>query len=258
LHDASGSVSVAGYGLTPLIYNGLQEIESSMVGVNPETGLKEIFNVPYTQFVKVDLRYIASIYISNRRSLAFRALAGHGWPRGNSPSLPYEQAFFAGGSNDIRAFQARTMAPGSVKTYADSNSTETQIGDMRFEANFEYRFQMTPMLEGALFADAGNIWNRRKEGVDTNDPSVIKWSSWREIALGVGYGIRADFDFLIVRLDLSWALHNPHLPAGERWWLSGEKTEYKSYFDYDPDTGEYEDYELPHPLRFNFGIGYPF
>jgi hypothetical protein len=62
----------------------------------------------------------------------------------------------------------------------------------------------------------------------------------------------------VVRLDLAWALHNPHLPAGERWWLTGDKTSYKSYFEYNESTGEYIDYELPHPLRFNFGIGYPF
>ena len=258
LHDVTASVDVSGWMFTPLIYNGLESLGASFTAVNAETGLKEFYGVPYTEFLKLDLQYIASIHISQQRNLVFRALAGYGLATGNSPSLPYEKAFFAGGSNDIRAFQARTMAPGSVKTYADSNSTETQIGDMRFELNAEWRFQMTSMLEGAWFVDAGNIWNRQKEGIDADDPSVFKLDSWREIAVGVGYGIRADFDFLVVRLDLAWALHNPHLPAGERWWLTGDKTSYKSYFEYNETTGEYIDYELPHPLRFNFGIGYPF
>lgn len=258
LHDITASFDVSGWMLTPLIYSGAESLGAGFATINPETGLKEFFNVPYTQFLKLDIQYIASIHVSEQRNLVFRALAGYGYATGNSPSLPYEKAFFAGGSNDIRAFQARTMAPGSVKTYADSNSTETQIGDIRFELNAEWRFQMTSMLEGAWFVDAGNIWNRQKEGVDADDPSVLKLSSWREIAVGVGYGIRADFDFLVVRLDLAWALHNPHLPEGERWWLSGDKTAYKSYFEYDEVTGKYIDYELPHPLRFNFGIGYPF
>lgn len=191
--------------------------------------------------------------------MVFRTMAGMGFASGNSPSLPYEQAFFAGGSNDIRAFEARTMAPGSTKTYADSNSTKTQIGDTRFEANAEWRFEMTSLLEGAIFVDAGNIWNLRKGTVAADDPSVLKPESWREIAIGIGYGFRADFDFLIVRLDLSFALHNPHLPAGERWWLE-PKTTYASeiYFEKNPETNKLINYKSPHPLRFNFGIGYPF
>ena len=106
--------------------------------------------------------------------------------------------------------------------------------------------------------DAGNIWNLKREGVVSDPSTLLKSSSWREIALGVGYGFRADFDFLIIRIDLAFALHNPHLPEGERWWLSG-KADYKNYFKTD---SEFPDkiigYENPHPLRINFGIGYPF
>ncbi|WP_066757957.1 translocation and assembly module lipoprotein TamL [Crocinitomix algicola] len=255
LHDLTFTGSMSGKALTPVIYDGLASANSSVTDVN-ENGLKEMFGVPYTEFWKIEGQYIANQYINPKHRMAYRAIAGIGIASGNSPSLPYEQAFFAGGSNDIRAFSARTMAPGSYKAYADSNATLTQIGDMKLEANVEWRFEMTELLEGALFVDAGNIWNLRRDTISADAPSVFKPTFYKEIAIGTGFGIRADFDFLIVRLDLSFALHNPHLPEGERWAFT-DKTVYKSYFQ-DPDSGELINYERPHWPRINFGIGYPF
>lgn len=255
LHNVIASVDISGKMLTPVIYNGLSAANFTGVSTG-SNGLKQLFGVPYTEFIKFDIQYVASQYINRKHKMVYRVMAGMGFASGNSPSMPYEQAFFAGGSNDIRAFQARTMAPGSYRAYADSNATLTQIGDTRFEANLEWRFEMTELLHGAVFVDAGNIWNLRKDTISPLAPSVLKPTSWREIAVGIGYGVRADFDFLIVRVDLSWALHNPHLPEGERWWL-GPKTEYQNYFK-DPETGELKNYESPHGLRLNFGIGYPF
>lgn len=243
--------------LTPLIYKGLDNLNFSGVSENAD-GLREFFGVPYTQFVKLDAQYIGSIEINRKQKFVYRTLAGVGKAWGNSPSLPYEQAFFSGGSNDIRAFKARTMAPGSYKTYADTNSTLTQIADTRFEVNLEWRFEMTSLIDGAVFLDAGNIWNLKRKDVVSDPSTLLKASSWREVALGIGYGFRADFDFLIIRIDLAFALHNPHLPEGERWWLSG-KADYKNYFKTDPEKpNTLINYESPHPLRLNFGIGYPF
>lgn len=242
---------------TPWIYKALDATNSSVVSLS-DNGLRQFFGVPYTQFVKLDAQYIGSIEINRKQKFVYRTLAGIGKAWGNSPSLPYEQAFFAGGSNDIRAFKARTMAPGSYKTYADTNSTLTQIGDTRFEINLEWRFEMTSLLDGAVFVDMGNIWNLKRPGVVSDVSTLLKPSSYKEIAIGVGYGIRADFDFLIIRIDLAFALHNPHLPEGERWWTSG-KSEYQSYFKTDPEfPDKLINYENPHPLRLNFGIGYPF
>lgn len=255
LHDIVASFDFSGCMLTPLIYGGLNAVGFNQVGVNAN-GLKDFFGVPFTQFIKFDIQYVGSMYINKKHKIVYRTLAGMGFAFLNSPSMPYEQSFFAGGSNDIRAFTARTMAPGSYKTYADPNATITQIGDTRFEVNLEWRFEMTQLFEGAVFVDAGNIWNIRKDTISPLDPTVLKLSSWREIAIGVGYGVRMDLDFLILRLDLSFALHNPHLPAGERWFLSS-KEEYLTYFT-NPETGKVEGYELPHALRFNLGIGYPF
>ncbi len=255
LHDIVASVDLSGFLLTPLIYNGLEN-SSGQVGLNLDS-LKSFFNVPYTQFLKFDLQYILSQYLNKKNKFVFRAIAGAGFASGNSLSLPYEQAFFAGGSNDLRAFQARTVAPGTVQTYADNNATTTQIGDLKLETNLEWRFKMTSLFEGAVFADIGNIWNIAYDGEDVNAPGIFQFDRfYKELSIGLGYGLRADLDFLIVRLDLAFALHDPHLPEGERWWLS-DKTEYRSFFDVDIN-GDLVDFISPHPLQFNFGIGYPF
>lgn len=220
-------------------------------------GQRLSFGVPYTQFFKVDLRYSNNIYINKKNNIVNRLMVGFVIPFGNSISVPYEQSFIAGGSNDIRAFKARTMAPGSTQTYLDSNATTTQIGDMRIETNIEWRFEMTSLLEGALFVDIGNIWDIAKKEQDATEPKFFQFSNfYKEVAVGPGAGIRADFDFLIVRVDVAFPLHNPHLPAGERW-LFNEKPIYKSHFT-NPETGKLEKYKSPHLLNFNFGIGYPF
>lgn len=255
LHNVIASLDISGKMLTPLIYNGLEAVGFSQATLDTD-GLKNIFGIPYTEFIKFDIQYVASWYINRKHKIVFRTMAGMGIASGNSPSLPYEQAFFAGGSNDIRAFNSQEMAPGSVKVYADPNATVTQIGDTRFEGNVEWRFEMTSLLEGALFVDAGNIWNLSSDVYPADHPSVLKSTSYKEVAIGVGYGIRADFDFLIVRLDASFALHNPHLPEGERWWLSA-KDNYQTYFKTDA-AGKLVNYLPPHRLNFNFGIGYPF
>lgn len=254
LHDITLTGSASGKALTPFLYDFVNAVAPNSAGVN-ENGLREMFGVPYTEFWKIEGQYIANQYINPKNRIAYRAIAGIGIAGGNSPSLPYEQAFFGGGSNDIRAFDARTMAPGSYKTYADEDATLTQIGDMKLEGNVEWRFELTQMLEGALFVDAGNIWNLRRDTIPADAPSVFKPEFYKEIALGTGFGIRADFDFLIIRLDVAFAAHNPHLPEGERW-IFTDKTEYKTYFT--GDDGALEGYRNPHWPKFRFGIGYPF
>ena len=241
--------------------------------LSPE-GLKRIFGVPFSQFIKIDNQYIFNWKINKKNKIATRVLAGVGWAYGNSPSLPYEQSFFAGGANDMRAFDARTMAPGSIRVYEDSTATTTQIGDMRLEWNLEYRFSLTSILEGALFVDMGNIWKMKDDPTTTaDDLGLFTFATfWRQTAIGTGLGIRADLSFLIVRADVAFAIHNPYLPAGERW-VGTPHPIYKSTWDSDGSGGLEVDnadgvneytakpllpYHNPFGLRFNIGIGYPF
>lgn len=240
------------------------------------TGLKNIFGVPFSQFVRIDNQYLLLWKINKKHKIANRLMAGAGFAYGNSPSLPYEQSFTAGGSNDIRAFAARTMAPGSIRIFEDSTATLTQIGDMRLEFNTEYRFYINNILEGAIFVDMGNIWKLQDDlSTPDDDLGVFKFGTfWKQVAIGTGFGIRADFDFLIVRADFAFPLHNPYLPAGERWFLTPHPT-YRATWDLDGDgtiesgdsngSGGFDSgdetwfpYHRPFALKFNFGIGYTF
>lgn len=218
---------------------------------------KEVFQVPYAQFAKIENTFTFNQKMTPRHRIVYRFLGGAGYAYANGISLPYTQSFVGGGSNDIRAWDTRTMAPGSIKTYADSTSTTTQIGDMKLELNVEWRFKMTNTLHGAIFADAGNIW--KLKGDPAEDLGVFDLNRFmHQIAIGTGFGLRVDLDFLIVRLDFAWKLHNPALPVGNRWWLNSDHSEYQSYFEYDEVKKEYIDYIPPHGWRLNFGIGYPF
>ncbi|MFK8038012.1 MAG: BamA/TamA family outer membrane protein [Crocinitomicaceae bacterium] len=223
--------------------------------------LKQVLGVPFTQFVKVDfdIRYYMNLIRSrpNKQLIAYRLLAGLGYAYGNSPSLPYEESFFAGGSNDIRAFTARTMAPGGTQTWRDTNSTNTQVSDIRLELNVEYRFQFSDFIKAAIFVDAGNIWKLTDDPESTDDDlSVFSSNFTEQVALGTGFGLRLDFDFFIVRLDLAVPLHNPYMFAGERW-LWEKRTKYAEELETLPTT-YIESLRSPFRPNLSFGIGYPF
>ncbi|UKN02870.1 BamA/TamA family outer membrane protein [Paracrocinitomix mangrovi] len=218
---------------------------------------KHVLGVPFAQFMRFENTLVFNQYISRYQRMVYRFIGGVGFAYGNGISLPYTESFVAGGSNDIRAFPARTMAPGGTQTYKDPNATSTQIGDLKLELNLEWRFRMTGSLHGALFMDIGNIWKLQADPSLAFDPGVFRFDDfYKQVAIGAGYGFRYDIEFLIIRLDLAWALYNPYLDAGERWWLTA-KDQYYSNFKVDAN-GVKVNYVLPHRLAFNFGIGYPF
>lgn len=229
------------------------------VGVSDTTdqGLKRAFGVPFTQFLAIenDARYY--LKVGRNRSMAFRLLSGIGYAYGNSPSLPYEQSFYAGGSNDLRAWEARTIAPGGTQTWNDTTSTTTQIGDMKIELNVEYRFQLSDMLKMAWFIDAGNIWKLKDEATPDDDLAAFHFNTFaNQIAVGAGFGLRLDFDFFLIRFDAAIPIHNPYMYAGERW-IWEDRNQYDVDLLTKPDwytnslTG-------PFTPRINIGIGYPF
>ena len=170
----------------------------------------------YSRF-DVDLR---QYYNSADRSssIASRLIAGIGIAHGNSSVLPYIRQFYIGGSNSVRAFDARTLGPGSYRL-PDSLASrlfQDQAGDIKLEANTEYRFPMAGIVHGALFIDAGNIWMLRE---DPGRPGgTFAWRSFLdEIAVGTGFGVRLDLSFFILRFDIAFPLRVPSLPKGERW-----------------------------------------
>jgi len=177
------------------------------------SGLKYHFlGTPFAQYLKTDLEYRRGLLIDKYNAVVFRAFGGIAVPFGNSDQVPFERKYFTGGANGIRAWPVRTLGPGSYK--ANANEFPNQSGDIKLEANAEYRFAMIGDFEGALFVDMGNIWSLK----DNRPGTEFAFSRfYKEIAIGTGAGLRYDFSFVIVRVDLGIKLHDPSMNPGERW-----------------------------------------
>lgn len=206
--------------------------------VKPENGY-ELFKTPFSQYVEadVDLRYHWVMNSSNK--MAFRFFAGAGYPYGNNDAMPFEKKYFSGGSSGIRAWQVRSLGPGTYIIPEDQKGLyPNQLGDIKLEANAEYRFDLFSIIKGAVFIDAGNIWAINSS--DERQGSVFNATGfYREIAIGTGFGIRADLSYFIARLDIGIKLRDPGTLEGPKW-IPG-----------------YRQYQLS-DLVLNFGIGYPF
>jgi len=176
-------------------------------------GMKYYFlGTPFAQYLKTDVEYRKGLLIDKFNALVFRAFAGVAIPFGNSDQVPFERKYFTGGANGIRAWPVRTLGPGSYK--ANANEFPNQSGDIKLEANAEYRFAMIGDFEGALFMDMGNIWSLKDNRPGT-EFSLSRF--YKEIAVGTGAGLRYDFSFVIIRVDLGIKLHDPSMNPGSRW-----------------------------------------
>ena len=202
-------------------------------------GSRVIWNTPYSQYVRGELT-LGKTWIFGRKggqAIATRLLAGAGYAYGNSTALPFEKHFYGGGSNSLRGWQARTVGPG-LSPRDNSFVIPNQTGDMKLEANLEYRFSMFWKVAGALFVDAGNIWMLKDDGTETGMESVITARTFGDsIAANWGVGLRLDFNFLILRLDMGIKMHDP---AREIKWVG-------------PDQWFKKD-----GYALHFGVGYPF
>ena len=181
---------------------------------------RQVLGRLYSQFARVDgdVRYF--IPVTEESTLAARVLAGAGYAFGNSAVLPRPLQFSVGGTNSIRAFQRRTIGPGTLAPESDGGPGGERTGDIRLETALEYRFPIVGMLKGAIFADAGNIWTFDREGVEESGV-FDAGRALEQLALGGGFGLRIDPSLLVLRLDVSIPLRKPWLPAGERW-VAGE------------------------------------
>ena len=177
-----------------------------------ENGSAEIFNVEYSQFIKFETEYIKRWELANKNVIAFRAFSGIAIPYGNSNSIPFSQSYFGGGSNDIRAWTAYSLGPGT-------SGGENEFNEANFKLlfNLEYRYDIFGALKGALFVDGGNIWNVLDQFEEESNVSFTELNDLDNIALGIGTGLRYDFDFFVLRLDAAWKLHNPDENRAEPW-----------------------------------------
>ena len=203
-----------------------------------------LFGLPYKQYVRAELNLgrVFRFGWGDRQSLALHMVAGVGLAYGNSVSLPFEKQFYCGGANGMRGWQARTLGPGFAPL-SDYFKIPSQTGDLKFEADIEYRFPSFWKLEWAVFAEAGNVWTLpllRKDLVDGlgGDVDESERFSLRSIAADWGIGLRVNLDFILIRLDVGFRLHDPARAEGDRWvrprdWFHGSSA-------------------------IHFGVGYPF
>jgi outer membrane translocation and assembly module TamA len=212
-----------------------------LAGSNPETE-----QAPFSQFLKLDsdLRYTLQ---GLRQSGVARLAIGVGYSYRHSQVMPYARQYFVGGANSIRAFQLRSIGPGSVAPDSDNTgSFFDQTGDIKLEANLEYRFDALPYTEGALFVDAGNIYLLRNP---TNElrlqDGLFHWDQfYQQLAVGAGAGLRLDLNFVLLRFDVALPLRVPSLPANQRWVINKIALGQKNWRQSN--------------LAYNIAIGYPF
>jgi outer membrane protein assembly factor BamA len=170
-----------------------------------------VFGVEYAQYLKTEFEYIKHLHLYKKSSLAFRFFGGVAVPYGNSNSVPFSRSYFAGGSNDNRGWQAYSLGPGSSLSVNDFNEA-----NLKLSLNLEYRFNIFNSLNGALFTDAGNIWNV-SDNVEDEKLKFKGTKSFQEVALGTGFGLRYDFGFFVIRGDLGFKAYNPAKEYSQRW-----------------------------------------
>lgn len=197
---------------------------------------KTLFGNKFAQFVKLTSEIRYNYYLGHRQHLVGRLMAGAAYSYGNSDITPYGEQFYIGGANSIRAFTVRTLGPGSYHPNNTQYGYLDQTGDLKFEANLEYRFPILGDLHGAVFLDSGNIWLIREDENRPGGQFELK-DFFKDLALGTGIGIRYDLTFIVLRLDLGIGIHVPY------------------------ETGKKGYYNIPKfkdGLGLHFAIGYPF
>ena len=170
---------------------------------------KQMFKNPFAQFVKVETDLRKTWQVSDNDQLVAHVNAGVIWSYGNSNYAPYSELFYVGGANSIRAFNVRSIGPGAYYNANAKYSYIDQTGDIKFQANLEYRPRLFGNLYGALFLDAGNVWAMKNDGSRENSQFHFK-NVLREMALGTGVGIRYDLEFFVLRLDWGIGIHVPY------------------------------------------------
>lgn len=200
--------------------------------INIEDNHHELFGIRYAQFIRTDIDFRQHLKLNDNSWLVFREFIGLGLPYGNSTDMPFERSFYAGGTNGMRGWRFRSLGPGA---YRPSANDIEQIGDMQLELNAEYRFTIYNQLKGAAFADAGNIWTYRPS--EALPEGNFRFDTfYKQLAMDVGFGLRFDIKFIVVRADLALALLYP----------------------YKDETGNRFLLDSRNNWNLNIGLGYPF
>ena len=204
---------------------------SKLLGIQKNNNDRfELFGVSYSQYVKTELEYTKHWDLGKKNVFAMRSFFGIAIPYGNSNSIPFSKSFFAGGPNDNRAWTAYSLGPGSSNTTNEFNEANLKIA-----LSAEQRFNIFENLNGAIFVDAGNIWNVL-DNTTTEGAVFENLNSLKDIAVGSGFGFRYDFSFFVFRFDIGFKTYDPFYGNQNRW---------------------FNDYNFSNAV-YNIGINYPF
>ena len=190
----------------------------------------EIFNVAFSQYIKTEFDYVKHWDLGRKNVFAIRSFLGIAIPYGNATSIPFSKSFFAGGANDNRAWTAYSLGPGSSESNIEFNEA-----NLKLAFSLEQRFNLFGNVYGAVFIDAGNIWNVLDDVEDENS-TFTSLSDLKDIAIGSGFGLRYDFSFFVFRFDIGFKTYDPSYKNQDRW---------------------FNDYNFGNAV-YNIGINYPF
>jgi len=193
-------------------------------------GNNKILGLAYSQYIKTEFSYTNNWLINSNSLIAFRGYFGIAVPFGNSNSIPFSKSFFAGGSNDNRAWEVYRLGPGSSGAISEFNEA-----NMKIAMSIEFRFNLIGKLDGALFTDFGNIWNVFDSTIDSKR-TFDSLKDLDELAIGSGFGMRYNLGYFVLRLDMGLKTYNPVLETKDRWLT---------------------DFKLKKAV-FNIGLNYPF
>ncbi|MFD0993748.1 translocation and assembly module lipoprotein TamL [Tenacibaculum geojense] len=192
-------------------------------------GQKTVFKIPVAQYFKTDIEYKKYWDLGRDNVLAHRTFLGAIVTYNNS-NIPFNRSYFAGGSNDIRAWRTYDLGPGTRQPGLEYN-----IGSLKFLTSLEYRFPMVGSLKGAVFLDAGNIWDITNSSLVDDESRFDGLKSLTDMAVASGFGVRYDLKFLVLRLDLGFKTREPY-KQNNRW---------------------FQNYNFSNAV-YNIGINYPF
>lgn len=202
-------------------------------------GQDKLFDIAYAQYVKGDFDYTQQIMKGSNDQLVFHIGLGIAYPYGNSKVLPFEKRYFSGGANSVRGWTVRSLGPGRYKDKDGRINFITMTGDLKLDLNVEYRMKLFWKFNGAIFADAGNVWTLRN--YPDQQGGQFKFSRFlNDLAVSYGAGLRLNFDYFILRFDLGMKAINPA-------------------FEIESEAH----YPIIHPklsrdLAFHFAVGMPF
>ncbi|KAA6350300.1 Outer membrane protein assembly factor BamA [termite gut metagenome] len=175
-------------------------------------GEYSILNIPFAQYIKADFDFAKNTIIAPNNTLALHFATGIAIPYGNANIIPFEKQYFSGGANSVRGWSVRSLGPGS---YSGSDGKYlNQFGEIKLNANIEYRNKLFWKFRGAAFIDAGNIWTTHE--YENQPGGVFKFNKfYKQIAVSYGLGLRFDFDFFVLRLDGGMKAINPVYDSGK-------------------------------------------